>query len=183
MARLHLRMAVRAEEDALLSLFARLFETPCDPLVREREALPEGIEMMKLEGGDTAVVAAHPTSAAGLGDEDPFDLPAPLRHALLGTTLTTVGAPRVEPEAGRAVARAGPFDLPGCVRRQRQLEPGVTPLDLPAAKPVPNRGDRPIKCLGHLSEAGALSDEPLETFPIRSPARCEPLRAWWSKAV
>jgi hypothetical protein len=128
---------------------------------------------MELQGGDTAVVSALTAATARLGNENPLDLPAALRHALLRTTLAAVGAPGVEPETGRTVSQAVLLYLSGCVIGQGWLAPAVAPLDLPAPEPVSNRRNRSIEGLGNLLQACPVAREPFENLSIRSPTRCE----------
>ena len=173
MACLHLSMAVGAEQNAFPSLLARLRETAGGPLSRQRECLPVRIDVMELQGGDTAVVSAHTAATARLGNENPLDLPPALRHALLRTTLAAVGAPGVEPETGRTVSQAVLLYLSGCVIGQGWLAPAVVPLDLPAPQPVSNRRNRSIEPLGNLLQACPVAHEPFEKLSIRSPTRCE----------
>jgi hypothetical protein len=175
MAGLHLGVAVRAEQDTLSGLLPRLLDTPGEPLMRERKALPVRVEVMELQGGDAAVVSAHPAAAARLSYKGSLDLPPSLGHTRLGATPAPVSAPPVEPEAGGTVARAGHPNLPGRVGRQRRLPPAVRALDSPPQKPVAHRGDRPVECIGYLAQAEALPSELLEKRAFWSPACSEPL--------
>jgi hypothetical protein len=71
--------------------------------MRERKALSVRVKVMELQGGDAAVVSAHPTAAARLSYKDSLDLPPSLGYTFLGATP----APIVPLPSSRK--RAGPW--------------------------------------------------------------------------
>jgi hypothetical protein len=76
-AGLDLRVAVGAEQHALLRLGARRLERPGHALAREREGLLRRIPVVEVQSAERSVVPAEGTRAAGLLDEEPLDLASP----------------------------------------------------------------------------------------------------------
>jgi hypothetical protein len=125
--------------------------------------------VVELQSGDTAVVSTDLAAAARLGDENSLDLPAPLRHPLLGATLAAVARTAVQPKPGVAVTRAFQLDLLGCVGWQWRLASTVRSRNVPLPKPMPNSCNRSVKCIGNLPQARPVTGEALEKLSIRSP--------------
>jgi len=74
-----------------------------------------------MQSGGQPVVPARGTAAAGLLDQDSFDVATPLCDAFLSAQNTAVGAAGVESEDSSRVAATYAHDLP---RRGCGINPG-----------------------------------------------------------
>jgi len=68
-------MAVRAEQNAVASLRACFLDRSGHALATERESFRRRVNMVELQGGHAAVIAACGASAARFLDEDCLDAP------------------------------------------------------------------------------------------------------------
>jgi hypothetical protein len=130
----------------------------------QREALFRRYEMMKLDRGDGAVVAAHAASTPGVIHKQPLDLASAARHGL-GTTLrASVAAAASSPEYRRAVMRTAKENIPLKILR------GATPLcplclQAVLAKPVPYRRLAQADGLCYLRARHPGLDQRLQILP------------------
>ena len=100
-ADLHGRMAVGAQEDALLRLLPSCSIERRDPAQGEREGLLARILVVKLEGGKTSVIAADPAAATGLLDQLGLGAATPFGDPV-HPALPAAGAPAVLDHEGRS---------------------------------------------------------------------------------
>lgn len=77
-ARMHLRMAVRAKQRALLRLSPHA--VPAAGILRHLKVLVARREMVKLQSSDTAIIATQLTAPAQVSHRQAFEFLAPLHH-------------------------------------------------------------------------------------------------------
>jgi hypothetical protein len=100
---LHLRVAIRAQEDALADLGTQPRDT-ARATASHAEVLLSWIDVMKLKCRHTAVVTAQSTTSTELSNEQLLDLAPAANHAFLTTLAAPVVAARFSYVLGLAVA-------------------------------------------------------------------------------
>jgi hypothetical protein len=101
---LDLRVAIRAQQDALADLRANPVETSCDPSRCHAKLLLAGIEVMELQRDHRLVVAAQSTGPARLLDKYLLHAPA--------TTNNGLGTARTAAEVAAAVSNVAHLTMP-----------------------------------------------------------------------
>jgi hypothetical protein len=102
-AALHLRVAIRAQEDALADLGTQALDA-AGATASHAEVLLGWIDVMKLKCGHAAVVTAQSTTSTELSNEQLLDLVATANHAFLTTLAAPVVAARFSYVLGLTVA-------------------------------------------------------------------------------
>ncbi len=131
-ATLDLRVAIRAQEDALSCLGSQPLDTPSHTLLRDAKLLRVRVQMMELKRRRAAIVATKPTAAARLGDEDRLRAPTTSDDGLLTTEPAAEVPPRVENMLDLAVSGTGQ----GCSREPCRPSSQGSPARPPAARPM-----------------------------------------------
>jgi hypothetical protein len=107
-ATLHLRVTIRAQQEALANLSTQTLNAAGHTVLGDTELLGSRVEMMELESSHAAVVATEPAACPSLLDEDLLDPTPPPHHGLLTAPATTKIAPTVSDVT--AVAVAGTYE-------------------------------------------------------------------------
>jgi hypothetical protein len=110
-ARLDLRVAIRAQQDALADLHTKSVEAPRHPTSRDSELLLARIDVVELERGERPVITAQSTRPARLLDEDLLHASAPANDRLGPARTTAVIAPTVSDVADLTMSRARENDF------------------------------------------------------------------------
>ena len=147
-------MTVGAQQDALGDLLTNVVERPGDAPLGDPESLLSRIEVVKLKGAETAVIAAQHTLAAGLLDKNLLDLSPPAGNGL-GSALLTSWVPSIadQRELGLAMSATVPDDRSPALadRLPNVLAPSVTWAVQPMTRdPIPSRGHAAINLSGDL---------------------------------
>jgi hypothetical protein len=79
---LNLRVAIRAQQDALADLRTQTLDAAGHSFLGHAELLGAWIKVMELQGGVTSVIAAKQTTSSSLRDEDLLDPAATTHHGL-----------------------------------------------------------------------------------------------------
>ena len=175
----HLRVAVRAEKNALGGLRAERVDANRGPLFSHPEPLGSRVNVVELERSHAPVVSAPHASASGLLDQDPFDLsPAlgnPIHPALPASNSSTV----LDHE--HAVSMVPALSLNGAsafgqrlfdqlARNGRTGTPPATRFKPVLLEPVPNGSDAPVELFSDLCECQTAFNKGTEVFLRKRPA-------------
>jgi hypothetical protein len=102
---LHLRVAIRAQQDALADLYAETLKAMSSPPCNSK-LLEARIDVMELQRSQAAVVATEPAAAAGLLDEDLLRPTSPPHDGLVPAQPASEIASRFADMLGLSVAGA-----------------------------------------------------------------------------
>jgi hypothetical protein len=104
-ARLDLRVAIRAQQDALADLRTKSVEAPRHPTSRDSELLIARIDVVELERGRRAVVTAQSTRPARLLHKDLLHASATANNCLGPARTAAEVSPTVSDVADLAMMR------------------------------------------------------------------------------
>jgi hypothetical protein len=142
----------------------------------QMKLLAVGIEVMKVQRSNAAIVAAECAAPTRLGYEDPLYLSPSPTHTLQTTALTTVVTTTLEPKLGHAVLSAFSHDrrLPGLPHRTRRFlsDPSLRlGLQSVLSQPVPHSPLAAPKGLCDLRDRHTLVYQCLKLIPCNASPR------------
>jgi hypothetical protein len=173
-AGLDLGVAVGTQESAFSGFLSSPGQAARDPLMRHREPLDGGIEVVELQRGLAAVVPAEHAAPTGLRHELRFDPSAPAGNLLLATLLAAVTAPTLEDEHRLSVPWTSTQGLSRCSDRVVvSAPPRIGPCNLPALEPVAHGRDRAVECIRDLAQRRAVASQLLQQISSRGAPWCE----------
>ena len=149
---LHLRVAIRAQQDALADLGTYAGDAPSRAFLGHAELLDGWVEVMKLQGGQTPVVTAEGAEATGLSDKDLLDLAPTTHDGLLSASATAEIATRFPNVFAGSVA----WTKQNCSRQARVL--GLARTALPGRTELIPRQPVTDCALAAPERLGDLSD-------------------------
>ena len=174
-------MTVGAQQDALGDLLANVINRSGEAPLGDPERLLSRIEVVKLKGAGTAVIAAQDTLPAGLLDKNLLDLSPPAGNSL-GSALLTSWVPSIadQRELGLAMSATVPDNRSPALadRLLDVLAPSVRWAVQPMTRdPITSRGLAAINLIGDLGKREPPVNERFEVLPGQTAARCVLLTA------